>query len=107
MYKEGESMEFSVQLFAAARPDGIYKDDYLKDLENMFSTGEELTCPGRPSWEDDANPPLNFSAWKGVEQNGHAVQASTSGDAGLAVAPQKSRLLKIYKSSFFGNNFNF
>lgn len=86
-------MEFSVQMFATARPDGIYKEDYLKDLETMFSTDEELTCPGRPSWEDDANPPLNFDAWKGAKQNGYAVhgdqQIPTSSNSGSAVAPQK------------------
>lgn len=96
MFKEsGDSMEFLVQSFAQARPDGIYKEDYLKDLENMFSPGEELPCPGRPSWEDDGNPPYNFIAWKGVAQNGHAVhidqQVPTSSNAGSAVAPQKGK----------------
>jgi hypothetical protein len=84
MYTElGDAMEFAVQSFAVARPNGIYKDDYLKDLGVMFSTDEELVCPGRPEWEDDLNPPYNFSAWKsnGTEQNGHSVlveQPSTS-----------------------------
>lgn len=69
-------MEFAVQSFAVARPNGIYKDDYLRDLTAMFSTDEELVCPGRPDWEDDANPPYNFEAWKsvGAKQNGHSVQ---------------------------------
>jgi hypothetical protein len=96
MFKEGgDAMEFAVKEFATARPDGIYKQDYLEDLKAMFSPDEELTCPGRPSWEDDANPPLNFSLWKGVGQNGHAVQGnqqpSTSNNAGSAIAPQKGQ----------------
>jgi hypothetical protein len=80
----GDGLEFAVQSFADARPNGIYKEDYLKDLSEMFESDEELVCPGRPEWEEKAYAPYNFGAWKaqGFEQhNGHGSfqdQPSTS-----------------------------
>lgn len=102
-------MEFSVEMFARARPHGklsnpgfnpsvylgIYKEDYLKELKTMFSPDEELICPERPVWEDDANPPFNFGSWKGIGagQNGHCMQpTSSSADTSSVQAPQMGML---------------
>jgi hypothetical protein len=78
--EEGSMLEIAAQSFAQARPAGIYKDDYLRDLVAMFQTDEELPCPGRPLWEDEDRPPSDFLSWKGESftQNGHAAPSSSS-----------------------------
>lgn len=51
--EEGSDVGVAVQEFAAARPQGIYKADYLQDLAERFGADEPLHCPGRPDWEDE------------------------------------------------------
>uniref|UniRef100_A0A1I7RSI2 mRNA-capping enzyme n=1 Tax=Bursaphelenchus xylophilus TaxID=6326 RepID=A0A1I7RSI2_BURXY len=50
----GDDIAIAVQEFAKARPDGIYKNDYLRDLADRYGGGDELIGPGRPLWEDES-----------------------------------------------------
>ena len=57
----------AVNEFAVARPNGIYKEDYLKELfrrYDSFFDGEKLPFepPGRPAWEDGPDPDANYDA---------------------------------------------
>jgi len=97
MFQEEDfALDYAAQSFTYARPDGIYKEDYLQDLQKMFSSDEELPCPGRPAWENEDNPPLNFGDWKGetIARNGTSYQSvpSTSTQApSLPPQPQNGK----------------
>ncbi|GAV03544.1 hypothetical protein RvY_13947 [Ramazzottius varieornatus] len=60
--QEGWSIEAAIDSFAKARPPGIYKSDYLKELVNRYGDpDEEPVVPDLPAWcyEDDAEPQLD------------------------------------------------
>ncbi|KAL3313702.1 hypothetical protein Ciccas_007691 [Cichlidogyrus casuarinus] len=55
------SVDAAVQMFADARPPGIYKQDYLDELFKRFGDPDETpNAPERPEWcnEDDGGNPL-------------------------------------------------
>ncbi|KAI6213714.1 hypothetical protein M3Y94_00183900 [Aphelenchoides besseyi] len=102
--EDGHGLEYAIKTFAMARPNGIYKDDYLQDLIKMFNEDEELAGPGRPLWEnEDQGPPDDFMLWKGTsvgttvtaqESNGHATNSNENG------APTTSTEVKNGKPQF-------
>ncbi|GMS81928.1 hypothetical protein PENTCL1PPCAC_4103, partial [Pristionchus entomophagus] len=48
----GWGYEAAVRMFAAARPSGIYKQDYLADLHSRYGDSDEdqLEAPQKPQW---------------------------------------------------------
>lgn len=45
------SVEAAVLAFSQARPPGIYKDDYIKELFQRYDDVEDaLAAPEKPSW---------------------------------------------------------
>lgn len=55
------SVEAAVLAFAQARPPGIYKEDYIKELFRRYDDVEDaLSAPEKPTW-------CNKGKW-----NGHA-----------------------------------
>lgn len=45
------SVEAAVMAFAQARPPGIYKGDYIKELFRRYDDEDDaLPAPERPSW---------------------------------------------------------
>lgn len=45
------SVEAAVMSFAQARPPGIYKEDYIKELFRRYDDEDDaLAAPERPSW---------------------------------------------------------
>ncbi|CAD5224961.1 unnamed protein product [Bursaphelenchus okinawaensis] len=69
----GDEISMCVQEFAKARPNGIYKTDYLRDLGARFDADEDLPAPGRPAWEDES---------KMVEQKSSSGQLAGGKDQG-------------------------
>jgi mRNA-capping enzyme len=51
--QEGWSIEAAVESFRRARPDGIYKRDYLKRLYEYYGGNAAIVFPGSPTWKDD------------------------------------------------------
>lgn len=50
------SVEAAVLAFAQARPPGIYKDDYIKELFRRYDDVEDaLPAPEKPSWCSKGN----------------------------------------------------
>lgn len=50
------SVEAAVVAFAQARPPGIYKDDYIKELFRRYDDVEDaLPAPEKPSWCSKGN----------------------------------------------------
>ena len=50
--EEGWDLTSAIGCFAAARPPGIYKQDYLDQLASLYNFGEDITfaAPELPSW---------------------------------------------------------
>uniref|UniRef100_A0AC35GP46 Tyrosine specific protein phosphatases domain-containing protein n=1 Tax=Panagrolaimus sp. PS1159 TaxID=55785 RepID=A0AC35GP46_9BILA len=46
------NVEKAVKEFAEARPNGIYKEDYLKDLCQRFDSPDSFEAPGLPVWHN-------------------------------------------------------
>lgn len=45
------SVDAAVQAFAAARPPGIYKEDYLQELYKRFDNADDTPmAPALPDW---------------------------------------------------------
>lgn len=51
--EDSYGLDIALQEFRLARPDGIYKQDYLAELTARYGDGDELddTPVGRPAWE--------------------------------------------------------
>ncbi|KAJ0520295.1 putative mRNA (guanine-N(7)-)-methyltransferase [Helianthus annuus] len=67
MRSESVSVTEAIQIFSEARPPGIYKQDYIDDLYNLFDEQmpENFVCPQTPEWkrspdrdDDDATASL-------------------------------------------------
>uniref|UniRef100_A0A914QQD2 Tyrosine specific protein phosphatases domain-containing protein n=1 Tax=Panagrolaimus davidi TaxID=227884 RepID=A0A914QQD2_9BILA len=64
----GWDVEAAVLEFANARPNGIYKEDYLQELCKRFDYNYDpnaelpLEAPGRPAWEEGPDPSINYDA---------------------------------------------
>uniref|UniRef100_A0AC35TXA8 mRNA-capping enzyme mRNA 5'-triphosphate monophosphatase mRNA guanylyltransferase n=1 Tax=Rhabditophanes sp. KR3021 TaxID=114890 RepID=A0AC35TXA8_9BILA len=79
MEQDSFSSDTAVNVFTNARPNGIYKQDYLDDLLERYGDPEEekLTSMGRPDWEngpvdggESGNDGLDISRGRGQFMEG-------------------------------------
>jgi mRNA-capping enzyme len=74
----GWDVEAAVLEFANARPNGIYKEDYLQELCKRFDLYYDpnaelpLEAPGRPAWEEGPDPSINYDAMMATVPAGFA-----------------------------------
>lgn len=64
----------ALQVFAEARPPGIYKDDYIDALYKFYheERPETITCPPTPEWKRSSDLDLNGEAMQDEDDGGIA-----------------------------------
>lgn len=87
------SIDAAVAVFSKARPPGIYKGDYLKELFRRYGDEEDTPpAPPLPDWcfEDDDNGE--------VDDDGNSIgQESAPSASGSAPGKRKKEKLKLVK----------
>ncbi|XP_017773246.1 PREDICTED: mRNA-capping enzyme-like, partial [Nicrophorus vespilloides] len=72
------SLEIALRMFAEARPPGIYKGDYIKELYRRFADEEDAPPPPEmPAWcfDGEMDSPASFSM---LSNNSHSEESSGS-----------------------------
>lgn len=65
----------AIQLFANARPPGIYKQDYIDELFTFYHERrpETVICPSTPEWKRSSDLDLNGEAVQDEDDDGNGV----------------------------------
>lgn len=68
----------AIQIFADARPPGIYKPDYIDALYSFYheKKPEAVVCPPTPEWKRSCEFDLNGDAMPDEDDDGVAVTPS-------------------------------
>ncbi|RWR85370.1 Dual specificity phosphatase [Cinnamomum micranthum f. kanehirae] len=74
MRSQPVSVSEALQVFAEARPPGIYKDDYIDALYKFYheERPETITCPPTPDWKRSSDLDLNGEAMLDEDDGGIA-----------------------------------
>ncbi|PVD31857.1 hypothetical protein C0Q70_07276 [Pomacea canaliculata] len=87
--KQSCSVEAAVRLFAAARPPGIYKQDYLDELFRRYGDPEETPgAPPLPQWCTESDDTVDDD---GHSFNGGANSADVNDDSRSSGNSEKSK----------------
>jgi len=103
--KHDVAIDAAVQMFAKARPPGIYKQDYITELFKRYDDVDDACpAPPLPNWcfeeedaEDDYQPSTSQAASKRKFEDEEEVdgdndaQDGDNGEAGQSGAPKKKR----------------
>uniref|UniRef100_A0A1D1YR46 mRNA guanylyltransferase n=1 Tax=Anthurium amnicola TaxID=1678845 RepID=A0A1D1YR46_9ARAE len=68
----------AIQIFAQARPPGIYKQDYINALFMLYHERkpEQLVCPSTPEWKRSSDLDLNGEAVQDEDDDGNTAPVS-------------------------------
>jgi mRNA-capping enzyme len=74
--EQNMDVEMAINDFAKARPKGIYKGDYLRELYKRYDVFYDpeapFETPERPAWEEGPDPSINYDAMMAAVPTGFA-----------------------------------
>lgn len=86
----GWAIDAAIGSFAACRPDGIYKQDYIDELFRRYGEiDDRILAPPRPAWE---NGPVDESSSEANNEEVKSQEPSSSNGTVLPPVAQKQRL---------------
>lgn len=93
------ALDAAVAHFATCRPPGIYKQDYLNALHNIFSDEDDpaLTAPERPTWDVDDSLLASMDHFRGPGSiNHHQARQFYEGIEDVHLVRDEALKHKIY-----------